>query len=219
MRPLAATGLAAALLAGGALAQTTAPAGGSGSGVAPANTSNAPLDITAEETIVLQPQRLVIYRGNVEAIQEQTRLRSPELRIYYKERQARNGRPAKPAAAGDTGGQSGSLDRVEALGPFYYVTPTQTAKSDHAVWLADPDTITLTGHVVLTENKNVTTGDKLVINRRTGEHKLSMNNPGGPAGRVRAIIFPNQNNNQPGQGGARPAAPAAPARAPAAARP
>jgi lipopolysaccharide export system protein LptA len=199
--------VAAAFLAGGALAQTGSAAR---SGPTPADTSNAPIDITANEQEVLQPQRLIIYRGNVEAIQNQTRMRSPELRITYRERQSG---PKKPANGGD---QQGSIERIEALGPFYYVDSghDQIAKSDHAVWLADADTITLTGHVILTQEKDVTTGDKLVINRRTGEHKLSMNNPGGPNGRVRAIIFPKQNPNAPAQGGARAAGPGA-----AAARP
>lgn len=213
MRRAAAVGLAAALLAGAAVAQTKGQA--ARSGISPSNGSTAPIDITANDQEILQPQRLIIYRGNVEAIQEQTRMRSPELRVTYRERQS--GPKKKPA----DGGSNQSIEQIEALGPFYYVNSAQNqiAKSDHALWLAEADTITLTGHVILTQDKDVTTGDKLVLNRRTGEHRLSMNNPGGPNGRVRAIIFPNQAGPQPAQGGARPTAPAPATRAPTAARP
>src|SRR5579875_835262 len=96
MRRLAAFGLLAALFAGSALAQTSKPAGPAGGPASLGTDPNAPLDITAEETQVFQPQRLVIYRGNVEAIQGQTRMRTPELKVYYKERQP----GAKPQPAG-----------------------------------------------------------------------------------------------------------------------
>lgn len=169
-------GLLAFLFAVPAFGQSASPAPGQGG-------APAPLEISANDNDLSEPQRLVTYRGNVDAIQGQTRMRSPEVRIYYKPRS----QTKQPASAGGDF-QAAGIDHIEAAGPFYYVTPTQTARSDSATYLGDADTFILTGHVILTDGKNVTSGDKLVIERRTGHSKLTMNSP---AGRVRAIIYPN----------------------------
>lgn len=185
-----------------ARAATTPPPAPASPGITPlGGASNAPIDITADGSQIFQPQRLVIFKGNVEAIQDQTRLRTPELRVYYKPKAA--GAPASAAAPADN---MGSLDHIEAAGPVYYITPTENARGDAGLYEADPDTITLTGNVVLVQGKSVGRGDKLVINRRTGESNFIADSKA-TNGRVRVILYPNQ--QQPAQpGSARSSAPA-----------
>jgi lipopolysaccharide export system protein LptA len=98
------------------------------------------------------------------------------------------------------------MDHMEAAGPAYYITPTQNARGDSMTYYADPDVITMTGHVILVQGKSVAKGDKLVMDRKTGQTNLISNAPTTTAGRVRVILYPQQ--QQPGQ----PAAPAKPAR-------
>jgi len=187
-------------LCGGAFAQTrpaskaAAPKSTTTVAGSPGFASDAPVDITSESLDAFRPQHLTIFRGNVEAIQGQVRIRTPQLDVYS---------AAKPTAPGApvTPGQSfGGIERMELAGPVYYVTPTETAKGDHGTYLKVPDTITLTGNVILTQDKNVLTGDKLVVEQKTGHSLLTSQN------RVRTIIFPQQANPA---GAARPAATAA----------
>ena len=171
---------AATLAAAGALA---APA-----------TSNAPVDITANEAEVQQENKLTIWRGEVEALQGTNRLRTPELTVYY------NG------ASGGTPGGMGGIQKMEAKGPVYLVTPTQSAKGDHGTYMAADDTFTLTGNVILMQDKNVVRGERLVVQQKTGQSTLYASSQGrGSSGRVRGVFYPNQNQ------AAAPAATPAPA--------
>jgi hypothetical protein len=61
-----------------------APTSGAVPGITPNGNSTAPYDITSEGVEVLQPQRLVIFKGNVEVTQDTARLRTPELHVFYK---------------------------------------------------------------------------------------------------------------------------------------
>jgi lipopolysaccharide export system protein LptA len=91
------------------------------------------------------------------------------------------------------------------------VTPTQQAKGDHATYLADNNTITLTGNVILTQDKNVAAGDKLVIDRNTGHSTLtSAPGKGGTPNRVRAVLYPSQPQNPAAPGATTPAQPPKP---------
>ncbi len=168
-----------------------APANGA-PGLTPDGKSSEPIDITSEGVEMIQPQHLTIFRGNVEAIQDQTRVRTPEMRVFSKPKPA--GAAGHPAATTTPFGadQSGGVDRIEATGPFYYITPTENARSDYMVYESGPNTITLTGHVVLAQGKSVGKGDKLIIYRATGQNQLISNSPQTAGGRVRVILYPQQ---------------------------
>lgn len=190
--------LSAALLTQDAAAQSPPPA--PPAPAAPATTSplggnsKSPVDITADNLEVIQPQHVYIYTGNVEAIQDDSRIRTPKLFVYTKEKQT-NGAPKAAAPMG--GPDMGSLDHMDADGPVYYVTTTQNARGDHGHWDADTDTITLDGNVVLAQNKSVGKGDKLIINRKTGVSNLISNNPKTASGRIRTILYPQQQTPTP----------------------
>lgn len=196
MKRLLAIAALGGLAAAGAMAQTPAAPPAASQAQTPGFGGNGPIDITSDSMEVMQPQHLTIFQGNVEAVQNQARLRTPQLRIFSKEK------PGAPGQAPATGTQSfGSIERMEAQGPVYYITPTETARGDYGIYEAAPDTISLIGNVVLVqENKNVAKGDKLVINRKTGQTNLIANNAARAPGRIRVIIYPSQ--QQTGQGGA-----------------
>ena len=171
------------------------PVGASASstpGITPSATSKGPIDITSEGVEVFQPQHLTVFKGNVEATQDTARLRTPELRVYNKAKAA--GAPAAQAANASSpfGSDAGGIDHIEAAGPVYYITPTQNARGDHLLYEADPDIITMTGHVVLVQGKSVGKGDKLVMYRKTGQNQLISDTPQTPGGRVRVILYPQQ---------------------------
>src|SRR5208337_3511561 len=90
------------------------------------------------------------------ALQDTSRLRADSLKIFN-----------RPLGGGSGGQSCGQLDRMEADGQVYYVTPTQVVKADHAVYTAVDTTIVMTGDVVAAQGKNVTAGSRLTINTNT----------------------------------------------------
>jgi lipopolysaccharide export system protein LptA len=150
-----------------------------------APSSNAPVDVTADQLEVQNHNCLAIWSGDAEALQANSRLRANVINIYNK---------TLPAHAGDQPGQNcGQLDRMEADGSVYYVTPNQIVKGDHAVYSADSKTIVVTGDVVVAQGRNVSSATRLVINTDTGVANMASAVTGrGKPGRVRAVLFPDQ---------------------------
>lgn len=168
--------LAAALAVAGAW---LAPVAASGQ-IAPQ--ARGPVDVTADQLEVQQHDCVAIWSGDAEALQDTSRLRANVLRIYSQ---------SKAGAAGAAGG-CGGLNRIEADGSVYYVTPTQVVKGDHAVYTAADSTIVVTGaDVVAAQGKNVIAGTKLTINTKTGQANFDTAVHGrGQKGRVRAVLYP-----------------------------
>jgi lipopolysaccharide export system protein LptA len=197
---LAALGL---VVTAAASAPTPAPAPAQPGAI---GSSNAPIDVTSENYDYRQPERIGVWTGNVEAVQGLARLKTPKLTVYFAPKDPNAPKPPPGAAQADVGGQ---VERMEAEGPVHYTTPTQRALGDHGTYVADGDTITLTGNVVVVQDKNVATGDKLVIEQKTG-HSVLTSTPGkAQPQRVRAVLYP-QSQNQTGPAPATPPKPAPP---------
>jgi lipopolysaccharide export system protein LptA len=181
------------------------PAAGAAAG-AQNTSSKEPIDITADHGEMFHDERRVVYTGNVEAIQGTDRLRTPKLTIFWAKQEGASAKPA-PAAAGGPGAEDdmGKIERMEAEGTVYFSTPTQNARGDHATYLAAPDTVTMIGNVVLVQDKNVSTGDKLVIDRKT-DHSVLYANAGQK--RVRGVFYQQDQGASPASGA--PAAKPAP---------
>ena len=185
---------------------TLAPLGAAltlfGAGLATAQlapSSNAPVDVTADQLEVQNQKCLAVWSGDAEALQATSRLRANTINIYNK---------TLPSRTGDQPGRNcGQLDRMEADGQVYYVTPDQVVKGDHAVYSAGDKTITVTGDVVVSQGCNVSAGSRLVINTESGVATMASNVTGrGKTGRVRAVL--SQNNSTSCAGG--PSSPRAP---------
>jgi lipopolysaccharide export system protein LptA len=195
-----------------AVAQAPKPAGPPAKASGPgASQSNLPYDITADQQEMFNEEHRTVYRGNVVVIQGTDRLNTPQLTLFFAKK-APNATAKAPVAnsAADT---FGKVERMEAEGPVYFNTPTQNAKGDHGTYIAADDTITLTGNVVLVQNKDVSTGDKLVYQKSTG-HGTLYSNSSAPQ-RVRGVFYQDEPaNGQAPPAGAAPAKPAKPAKPP-----
>jgi lipopolysaccharide export system protein LptA len=157
-----------------------------GSAQAQLSKSKGPIDITGDHMDVRNAEHVVVWKGRVEALQDDNRMRSDLLNIFYKASpKAAGGAPKAGAAPGTDFSQ---IDRMEAEGDVYFVTPTQVARGDKAVYSADNDTIVITGNVVLTQGENVGKGTRLVIDLGNNHATLE----GGPTGRPRVIVYPKQ---------------------------
>jgi lipopolysaccharide export system protein LptA len=164
-----------------------------------ATNSKAPIAIDADDTYAQNKDCVATYVGNVEALQETSRMRTDQLKIF-----------AEPKAGAKSGSNNscGDLKRIEAHGSVFYTTPQQRVRGDDAVYEAGPDTITVTGQVVAVQGQNVITGKRMVINNQTGEGHMEGEAKGrNKPGRVRTVIYPNQTNNDSGKSsGGAPAA-------------
>ncbi len=173
--------------------------------------NNEPIDISSDTLEVQQDKQLAIFRGKVDVIQGDSRLRSDELFVYYKDRAAQQGaqpqrQPAqRPAAApGAAGADSSSISKIEAKGNVFVSTPKERAQGDFGVYDVDKKTITITGNVLLTSDESTLRCARAVMYQATGRSTCE------PAAgqRVRGVIIPNNNSTpapgaQPQQGGQR----------------
>ena len=145
-----------------------------------------PIDITADELELVDAQHMAIWRGDVEAVQERNRLHAAVLNIYF------NGQPASGASTGAPGRNWGKVQKMDAEGDIYFVTPTQTARGDHALYELGSSNITITGDVIVVQGQSVVHGDKLVIDLKTNKATMVSDAHGrGAPGRVRGIFYPN----------------------------
>lgn len=85
---------------------------------------------------------------------------------------------------------NGELNRIEANGGVYFVTPDQSMKGDRAVYTLNDGNIVVTGDVILTQGKSVLTGNRLVYNVRTETARIE---GGGANGRVQGVFYPQGN--------------------------
>jgi lipopolysaccharide export system protein LptA len=151
-----------------------------------------PIDVTADQLEMVDAQHLAIWRGNVEALQDGNRLVSDVLNVYFTGKPAAGAAPtaAAPATPGSAGADWGDVERLVADGHVFYVSQDQTARGEHAIYEAVPDMITMTGDVVLVQGKNVTKGDKLVIDVKTNHAVLTTTAQGrNRPERVRGVFY------------------------------
>jgi lipopolysaccharide export system protein LptA len=162
--------------------------------------TKAPVDVAADAQDFTNSQCVNVWRGNVEALQADARLRTDLLKAYFR---------SKASKPGSTNNACGDLLRMEAEGSIYYMTPQQRVHGDNAIYEADSDTLTVTGDVVAVNGQNVIRGQKMVINTKTGEgHMVGVNTGRNQPNRVRGVFYPNQSDN-PDAAGAKTPAPAA----------
>ena len=190
---------AASLFAMPLWAQTPVPAQPTPGAAAP-NQPKQPIDITANHQDFYNDDNKSIYTGDVEVIQGTDRLRTPRLTIFFTKKDPNAAAPKQPAAGADTGNRK--IEHMEAEGPVFFANPTQNGRGDHGVYTAADQTTVLTGNVVLVQGKNVSTGDKLILNQVTNQAQLFS---GQSSKRVRGVFY--QEDQAPPAGGTAPTTP------------
>lgn len=133
--------------------------------------SKAPLNVSSDAFEGDFETKEGSYTGNVVVIQTVCRLRADKVNVKIVQ---------------------GKPDEITADGNVVFATPSGTATGDHGVYELekDPPTITLTGKVVLTKEKNVMRGTLLVVNTDSGLAHLTSH--GAQGGRVQATLQPTQ---------------------------
>jgi len=141
--------------------------------------SSAPIDVSADQQETINSKCVTIFRGNVEILQNRSRLRAQLVTVYS----------ARKATA-DNANACGNAERMEAEGGVYLVSEQQQARGDRAVYTFNNNTAVVTGDVVLLKGKDVARGDRLTVNTKTNDAKLESSTPGRASPRrVRAVFY------------------------------
>ncbi len=156
------------------------------------SSNGGPIDINSDKLEVIDARNEAVFIGRVDALQGDARLRADKLDVVFEQ-----GAP-KDDSTQPLGGSWGNVKTITATGHVYYVTPRQIATADKAIYDVAKDQVTMLGHVVVTQGKNVVRGDKLILQISTGRAVFAPRAVKGKTGRVRAVFFPNEKPKEEG---------------------
>ena len=129
--------------------------------------SSAPISVTADDFTGDFQTKVGTYRGNVIVSQGSFKLHAEQVTVSVAD---------------------GKPNRIIASGHVIFDAPSGTASGDKGVYDLGPRTITLSGDVLLTKNKDVMRGTSLVVNLDSGLATLSAKGMAG--GRVQGLFTP-----------------------------
>ena len=174
-----------------------------------------PIQIEAASLEMRDKKKEATFSGNVKVVQGDTTMTSKTLVVFYDPGQA----PAPPSVA-TTGSKSGSMQasssgpggsssirRLEAKGSVVVTQKDQVVTGETAVFDPRANLITLVGGangVVLTQCKNVLTGDRLKVDMTTGVSRVESDS------KVKVLIEQSGQSCGSGPGGAKPSPAAIP---------
>jgi lipopolysaccharide export system protein LptA len=146
--------------------------------------ANAPINVSADKFVADNNAKTGTWSGNVVVVQGDMRMRANTMRLNVV------GKDNKP-------------DKIFANGNVVVDSPNSgTVTGDAGIYDVTSRTVTMTGRVVLTKQKNVMRGAQLTVNLETGQATLGGGGArvaGAPqantGGRVQGIFTPNSASN------------------------
>jgi lipopolysaccharide export system protein LptA len=191
---LAAT--AAAMLyssvAGAAAEKPSAP--NDSASIFPGTSSKEPISIDANKLVYYDKDHKAVYSGNVVVIQGDTKMTCSAMTVLLDHAPATGAAapPPKEAAPQPTNGQSGAatdsgVKHMDAVGPVTVVSKTQVATGDSGSYDKAEGKVWLIGHVTLSDGQNVTKGDKLTYDLKSGQATVDTS---AKSGRVHGQFVP-----------------------------
>lgn len=141
-----------------------------GQGFASFNTqSGEPFDISADSLSIYDRKKYAIFKGKVEVIRGQHKIRSGKMRIDYHGNASVSG--PKTKGKSNAGAQ---LKQIVASERVFITTPdNQSMSGDKAVFNVKANTVTVSGNVAISQEKNLLKGDRIVVDLNTGLYKLT----------------------------------------------
>jgi lipopolysaccharide export system protein LptA len=172
-----------------------------------------PVQIEAATLEVRDKEKKAMFSGNVQVVQGDTTMKCQRLVVFYGQEAGIGGGGEKQASAApvttskSTPGMpqgAQNIRRIEAQGGVTVITKDQNAKGDLGIYDLQSKTITLSGHVTVSQGQNVINGERVVVDTVTGNARVESGSSNAGAGtaapgqqpRVRALIQPGK-----GQGG------------------
>jgi lipopolysaccharide export system protein LptA len=190
------TAIAAAVLcssgAGAAAEKPSAP--NDSAAIFPGTSSKEPISIDADKLVYYDKEHKAVYSGNVVVIQGDTKMTCSAMSVFLDHAPAA-GAAASPAkeATPPTNGQAGGspadagVKHLDAAGPVTVVSKTQVATGDSGSYDKVEGKVRLIGHVTLSDGQNVTKGDKLTYDLKSGQATVDTS---AKSGRVHGQFVP-----------------------------
>ena len=152
-----------ALVAAAAAAAAAQAALGQGAGSAlKGHDTDSPVDVAADRIEVQDRADRAIFSGNVEVRQGALQLNTTRLTVAY-------------ANAGGI-----EIKRLEATGGVLLRSPSETARSQYAIYDLDQRLVTMIGGVTLVRGGNQVQGGRLVLDLDSGRAVLDGGTAGAP---------------------------------------
>lgn len=159
---LAVSAVAAALASGAASAQL--------------GQNKEPIGVTSDNLEAMRAEGRVIYKGNVEAVQGNARMKADKLTII-----------CNMGVAGAAKDECGEIRQMIAESNVYYITAEERITGERAEYDYTTDTITVTGNVIMVRGDDaVINGPKLIYEVEKGVARMS----GDKGSRVTSIFTP-----------------------------
>jgi lipopolysaccharide export system protein LptA len=171
-----------------------------------------PVQIEAATLEVRDKEKKATFSGNVQVVQGDTTMKCQRLVVLYGQEVGIGGEKQASTAPVTTSKSTPGMPqgaqnirRIEAQGGVTVLTKDQNARGDLGIYDLQSKTITLSGHVTVSQGQNVISGERVVVDTVTGNARVESgsSNPGGntassgqPTPRVKALIQPSK-----GQGG------------------
>lgn len=154
-----------------------------------AGNSKEPITITSDNLEYQYKDGIVIYRGDVLAVQGDVKVKSNELRITLVKSDDQKGKGAKSPASDLDDANASKLQSVVAIGNVRIDQGESWAVGGKATFEQSNRTLVLTENPVLHNGPNEIVGDRVVVyldeNRSIVE---------GGRKRIKAVLFPNKEN-------------------------
>jgi lipopolysaccharide export system protein LptA len=142
------------------------------------------IKITADDLEANLAERRFVFRGRVKVVQEATTVDSDVLIVHLRPDTATP--PSNPATNDDR------IEKIEAAGNVVIRFDGRTAKSEKAIYLADPGTLQLIGeNATIIDGPSTIVGSKITLYRNEDRIKVESS----PKNRVTATIFPEESQN------------------------
>ena len=121
----------------------------------------APIEVTADSLSVDQQTGRAIFDGNVVIAQGDLRVTAGRVEVIY-------------------GADTSEIAELSASGGVTFVTATEAAEAQEALYRIEDGLLTLTGDVLLTQGASAISAQSMVINVTTGSATME--------GRVRTVL-------------------------------
>lgn len=125
--------------------------------------TSQPVEVTADQLAVDQGDGSATFSGNVLVGQGEMRLSATTVRVEY-------------------GEGNNEIRRLHASGGVMLASPTDAAEAADAIYTIASGEVVMTGNVLLTQGKSAISGQKLVINLKSGIGTMQ--------GRVQTVFQP-----------------------------
>jgi lipopolysaccharide export system protein LptA len=198
-RVLAAAGAMLVVAMGDANAQTTRPPATPAPRSAPApqappngppnalqgfsQNRDQPVQIESDALEVRTKDNVATFSGKVHVTQGDMDMRCQSLVVFYEDDSSK-GSGIRTARPGPGASGNSQIKRLEANGGVTVVQKDQTAKGDKGIFDMRANTVTLAGNIVLTQDKNILRGERLVVDMTTGVSRVE-------GGRVQGLFQSN----------------------------